>query len=449
MTLEEALSIIDTALKPKRLNNLQELVFRQSWEGKTYQEVAFDAGYDQDYIRLVGFQLWQDLSDALGEKVTKKNFRAVLRQYVVPSLTRGIADRSPVTERPAAALPLTLELPEGPVSLDSAFYVEREPIESRCYAEILKPGALIRLRAPSKMGKTSLKNRILAYAATQGYQIVRINLEQADASVFQDSNRFLRWFCANTSRQLGLESKLDDFWDEDFGSKVSCTIYFQGYILEQLNVPIVLALDEVNQVFEHTDIAQNFLPLLRSWYEEARDVEIWQNLRLLVVHSTEIYVPLNINQSPFNVGLPIRLPEFTPAQVQNLAQRHQLNWATETTGMQQLAPLFDMVGGHPYLIRLAFYHLGRQEMNLDELLQTAPTLTGIYSNRLRSHWLTLQQHPQLLEAMQQICTSRQAKIEPIPAYKLESMGFIKLSGDAAIPSCELYRLFLCAQLNLS
>ncbi|MEM9807212.1 MAG: AAA-like domain-containing protein [Cyanobacteria bacterium P01_D01_bin.56] len=31
-------------------------------------------------------------------------------------------------------------------------------------------------------------------------------------------------------------------------------------------------------------------------------------LRTLVVHSTDIYVPIKIHQSPFNVGLPSYIP---------------------------------------------------------------------------------------------------------------------------------------------
>ena len=80
MTVEAALFVIDVALKPESLNNLQELIFRSSWEGKTYQEIAASSGYDPEYIKDVGFRLLQLLSNALGEKITKKNFQSVLRQ---------------------------------------------------------------------------------------------------------------------------------------------------------------------------------------------------------------------------------------------------------------------------------------------------------------------------------------------------------------------------------
>ena len=47
-----------------------------------------------------------------------------------------------------------------PVAFDSPFYVERPPIESDCCQQILQPGALIRIKAPEKMGKTLSENTI-------------------------------------------------------------------------------------------------------------------------------------------------------------------------------------------------------------------------------------------------------------------------------------------------
>ena len=48
--------------------------------------------------------------------------------------------------------PPELEYPEGQVPLNSPFYVERTPIESDCYEVVLKPGSLLRIKAPKLMG---------------------------------------------------------------------------------------------------------------------------------------------------------------------------------------------------------------------------------------------------------------------------------------------------------
>jgi hypothetical protein len=82
MNFEQALIVLDEALQEEHLNNTQELVFRQTWEGKTYSEIAHELNYDADYIKYVGYQLWQILSKAFGERVTKGNLKSVFRKQV-------------------------------------------------------------------------------------------------------------------------------------------------------------------------------------------------------------------------------------------------------------------------------------------------------------------------------------------------------------------------------
>jgi hypothetical protein len=437
MDIEQALSFIDIKIRPVSLNNLQELVFRGCWEKKTYQEIATESGYDHDYIRVIGYELWKQLSDTFATKVTKNNFRSILRQE-----KNSLENASELPEFLIKIPPV--EVPEGTVSLDSPFYIERPPIEEYSYQEIQRDGALIRLRGSSKMGKTSLKNRILAYANNLNYHTVTINFKQADETILQDLDKFLRWFCANIAHQLGLKAMLNDYWNEDIGSKVSCTIYFQQHILTSLTQPLVIGLDEINILWEYPKIAQHFLPLLRSWYEEAKDLRVWQKLRLVICNATEFYIPLDINQSPFNVGLCLKLPEFTPKQVTNLAKLHGLNWKEE----QEVSQLMKVIGGHPYLVRLAFYHLINDNLSLNKLLDEAATLSGIYSKYLRFHWQILEENIELMNAIQEVITTNdKIKLEPIIAYKLETMGLVKLNKDNITISCQLYHSYFLSQLK--
>lgn len=432
ITIEEALYLVDNAIKPERLNSVQELIFTQCWSGKTYQEIAEASGYDSDYVRVVGSRLWQLLSESFDEKITKNNFRSILRQQ-----TGKIEDKERVKGSISA-----LELPNTPVPLDSALYVQRPPIETLAYEEIVKPGALIRIKASKNMGKTSLVMRISAQAQGRGYRTVRLNLLQADDSVLSNLERLLRWFCANITLQLGIESLLNDYWDADLGFKVSCTTYLQGYILSQLDSPLVVTLDEVNRLFKYPDVAQEFLPLLRFWHEEANNVPIWQKLRLIVTHSTEIYISLNVNQSPFNVGLSLRLQEFTWSQIEELARRYGLDQEKFAIQSEQIQSLAEIVGGHPYLVNLAFCYLVTQNNNLEQIIQEATTDTGIYQDHLRSHLMTLGEHPDLAHAFKQVINSEEAvTLNSIVAYELESMGLVKLTGNATSPSCELYRVY--------
>lgn len=337
------------------------------------------------------------------------------------------------------------EFPGSPLALDSVFYIEPAPITDQCKREISKPGALIRIRAPQRMGKTSLLNRILAAAETAGMQAIRLNLRQAEAPVLQSLDGFLQWFCLNLARRLGLSAKLEDYWDgERFGSLSSCTTYMQSVILEAVSQGVAIGLDDVDWLFEFPAIAQNFFTLLRSWHEEANNLELWQRLRLILAHTTEVYIPLNLHQSPFNVGLPIRLTELSLEEIDRLAMRYGLHW--DQSEKQQLIHL---IGGHPYLLQLAFYHLQRGDFPLTTLLQTAPTQAGIYRDHLRRLWQLLQNYPELQAAFGQVIQAPNAAVlNPAIAYQLESVGLVKLKGDRATVSYELYHRYFLHHLKI-
>lgn len=468
MNLEDALTILDTILQTERLKDVQELVFRQSWNGKTYQEIAEETGYSAEHIRDVGFRLWQLLSDALGEKVTKSNIHAILRQRSHRSSLAAsdnppvrryddrvalaekrvqdpillfnnaepeplISDQGPIATSPSSTT--SVDFPGTPLAQNSPFYVERPPIEQRCYQEILQEGSLIRIKAPRKMGKTSLLNRILHDAMVHGYARVRLNLQQADQEALSDINAFLRWFCKSITWKLNLEPNLDAYWDQDIGlAKSSCTRYFEDYLLPQIGVPLVLALDEVDRIFAYPQLAQDFLPLLRIWHEEANESDVWRRLRLVVMHSTEVYVPLNVNQSPFNVGLPIRLTHWHAEQVDDLAQRYGLEWDQGST-----AQLMALTSGHPYLVQLAFHYLWGGEGSWSQLLKDAPTEAGIYGTYLRQQLEILQASSVLSAALKEVIESdRPVLLEPAIAHQLQSMGLVQFSGSAVMPSCQLY-----------
>jgi AAA-like domain len=456
--VDELLQSVKQILQDKPLGSIQWFVLYQSWLGKTYGEMADASGYGSNYIKEVGSELWQDLSIALGKRVTKKNLHLALKKH----LQYEIGDQENQNQQkfyeesnlemvsPDFFSASKIEFPSGPVALGSPLYINRPPLEELVCNEILHPGSLIRIKAPRKMGKSSLLNRMIAYAREQDYQIVYLDFQEADQDVFACLDKFLRWFCVNVSRQLNLLPCLDDFWDTEMGSKVSCKIYFEAYLLQYIqDSPIVLALNEVHRVFEHPNIAQDFLPMLRFWHEQAKQDQVWQKLRMVVVHTTEIYIPLKLNQSPFNVGLTITLPPFSLKQVQNLALRYGLNCAADSEGAKRLAPLQALVGGHPYLVSLAFYHLCQGEMKLEVLLETASTPVGIYGHYLRELLNLLQKEPELMSAMQQvIATDGKVELDAIAAYKLESMGLVQLNGNQASAMCELYRLYFSQQFGM-
>lgn len=395
-------------------------------------------------------QTWQrEWQPNTGTAALIQQVRSLLNNDDVPPLDEpaALSPLPPAAENPESPPPpfAEPELPEGQVDLASTFYVERPPIEARCYATIAKPGGLIRIKAPRQMGKTSLMARILHQAANLSYLTVPLSFQLADRKVFSNLEQLLQWFCASISCQLEIPDRLTDYWSSMIGSKMSCTTYFERYLLPKIVNPLALGLDEVDLVFQYPEIASEFFSLLRAWHEAAKNRDCWKKLRLVVVHSTEVYLPLDINQSPFNVGLPIELPEFNPEQVGDLARRHGLNW--NAAAVEQIMA---MVGGHPYLVRVGLYHIARQDITLEQLLQTAPTDAGPFGDHLRRHWWNLKQQPELATAIKQVVSATEGvQLEAVQAFKLHSMGLVHWQGNDVKPRCELYRQYFRSHLGVT
>ncbi len=326
-----------------------------------------------------------------------------------------------------------LEVPEGVVPLNSDFYIERSRMEADCYQQILRPGSMIRIKAPKSMGKTSLLNRIIKHAQTNEYQLVRLDFRDAETEIFSNINKFFHWFCFNISEQLKLECNIN--LQARGGILINCKKYFQTEVLEAIDCPLVLALEEIDCIFHYEEIAQEFLKMLRSWFEETKKTDIWENLRMVLLHSTNVYVELPDNQSPFNVGFPVELTEFSQQNIRDLARRHQLSWETN-----EVVALMAIVGGYPYLVRRALYHLKCSNLSLTEVLQNAATDVGIYHQHLKEHWAKLQKYSELKTALKQVVLANSSvKLEQVLEFKLLSTGLVKQNQHGITPSCQLYR----------
>jgi WD40 repeat protein len=85
MDFETAIDIANAALAEcvdRYLSDVEVQLLQGAWRNDTYEQIAEAAGYSSSYLaRKVGPQLWQRLSQALGETVSKTNFKAAIERY--------------------------------------------------------------------------------------------------------------------------------------------------------------------------------------------------------------------------------------------------------------------------------------------------------------------------------------------------------------------------------
>ncbi len=350
-----------------------------------------------------------------------------------------LSDNSPFPTSDRDPEPIKIAIANRPqTKTEQTDYIPRPTLENICYNTLTQPGALLQIKAPQERGKTALITQVLNQLETEGYLTVNLSLKLVDQQQFKHLDLFLKWLCFQVSQKLGLTIDFKQDWLEDIlGSKSCCNNYFQQY-LTQINQPLILCLDDVDLIFPHPTISNDFFPLLRFWHEQARSCSLWKKLRLAVIYSTEVYIPLNIHQSPFNVGVPVELTELTLGEVQQLVYQKKLNLKDP-----EIHQLSNLVGGHPYLINLALSYLKTHpHTTLKKLLETAPTSSGIYRNHLMKLFLNLMEKPEFKTALKQLITQRKPiQLETLTHHKLYSMGLVKSVGNKATISCLLYQLY--------
>lgn len=342
-------------------------------------------------------------------------------------------------------LPLQVSFPDSSEALDSPFYIERENTEIRCKEILNKLGCLLRTKAPKEMGKTSLVNRLVDYVVQQENYVVYYDFAEYIDS-FSDTQSFFYNLSSLIAEEISdlASIKLNlDSWKEKNLATMECTKVMKQ-ALANTNKPIVLIFEGADRIFEFENIAQSFFPLLRSWHEKGKRQQIWKKLKLIISHSTEEYGILDLDESPFtNVGETLELKDFSKKEVIQLSKKHNI------TSEHNVLPLMKLVGGHPYLIRLALYHLVKENIALEKLLREAVTDSGIYKKHLTRHLQTLQSRPFLAQAFKEIIESntpifiKDQKIK----HQLEGMGLIELKGDFATVRYELYQVYFKNRLG--
>jgi hypothetical protein len=327
-----------------------------------------------------------------------------------------------------------------PPHINTAPYLEN-------YQSLLQESPLIRINAPDKMGKTRLLNHIFNSFDSNNYRKVLLSMKVFDTQDKADTERLLKRFCQEISNQLNLPNQVEEHWEQGVVNTLKCTSYFENYLLPNAKSSIVLVIDDLNSLTSYNSTCQDFCSVLRAFYNQCATsseqyYKNWGKLGLIIAYSSAPNLPEN--QSPFNVGKEIKLPEFTDDQVRSLATQHKIQRNDDI-----IPQIMKLVGGQPYLIKLFLEHLKETNLNsqedINEFISQAPTQIGIYSSHLNKLLIKIQDS-QLKQGLYRVVSSPDpVYIDPLISAELNGLGLIKYVSYDKIcltrPFCELYRIF--------
>lgn len=86
MDIAEVLKLADELLfthTGERLDNLQETILKGTLKGQKYAKIASENNLSEGHVRDTASELWQALSDVLGENVNKLNARNILEKIII------------------------------------------------------------------------------------------------------------------------------------------------------------------------------------------------------------------------------------------------------------------------------------------------------------------------------------------------------------------------------
>jgi len=136
MTPEEAIQVADEVLLARAgsaLTDIQRMILRESLADKGYEHMA---GYAPQHIKNEGKKLWDLLSQALGETVSKKNFKGALEKRL--------------------KLGVMVPQPPQPSNYDEQIWAGRDAVVSNLLPKLQEKIRLLWLTGISGIGKTAL-----------------------------------------------------------------------------------------------------------------------------------------------------------------------------------------------------------------------------------------------------------------------------------------------------
>ena len=86
-----------------------------------------------------------------------------------------------------------------------------------------------------------------------------------------DDEYFFREFCTAIAKKLNLQTTPISQWSSTFAIRVNCLDFFQEYILPNIEIALVIAIDDFDCLFNRVTLLIYVYLFLRSLHEEGAD----------------------------------------------------------------------------------------------------------------------------------------------------------------------------------
>jgi ATPase domain predominantly from Archaea len=276
MDVAEVLKLADELMfdsTSKYLDDLERSIVEGVCQGKKYAQIAEDSYCTEGYVTDIAANLWKALSDALGEKVSKSNFKSAIERYhsKIESSTGFVQQINPLnvcseitihnqfdrhsksTSRNTIPSPYSKDIPKL-----SSFYDRSQELTSLKQWILTGKSRSIVIYGTSGIGKTALARQLL--------EDIKDNFEETVWQSLGCQRSLVEFIDRNLIASLNIEALPEPPLDLEARLSLLLEHFRQHRCL--------IILDDVDRLFISGELAGNYAEKYREYRELFR--RIWE-----------------------------------------------------------------------------------------------------------------------------------------------------------------------------
>jgi hypothetical protein len=387
------------------------------------------------------------------------------RHAEVPGILRWLAEAESAAPAPPGAEARVMAFRSGSTSeaaplppspdapYDGSFYIHRGDEEERCLAKLAEPGTPIVISGPWLSGKRTLLAFLLEKIRDQEGGGKTSLVIEADLENLLPEPATPDGLLERFARHLLAETGADDAVFERLASgrqgwSDKLVELMEQHVLPTCEGRLVLIIQNADAVWGLGKVQGAFYRALRVWKERAHR-PAWSMLRFILLLST---TPSLVFEDPEHANSPfanlttdvIKIGDFTPAQLVELARMHGLDWDLDAINQH----VYPLIGGHPSLTRALMYRARRRRDRLDVLVNDAAALDELFGTLLGSLGGLTKRDPHLREALEAILDNSRVPLDEDCYQRLCRAGLVSptVNGECRI-RYRLYETYLRRRWN--
>ena len=193
MDIEAVIALVDKEVyrrTQKHLNDLQQAIVTQVWQRQKYLEIADQYGCTEGHAKDTGSLLWKLLSEAWGKKVTKSNFRSLIK--------RQLQSFNNTDKKNIEDLAVAIDQTNGDPS-----FIGRQKAIATLENLVKQNHKIIVLQGEGGIGKTTLAQQFLA---NQGFELIlEVLMAKETANIISVDSVVEEWLQRDLHQESGKE----------------------------------------------------------------------------------------------------------------------------------------------------------------------------------------------------------------------------------------------------